>query len=179
MRVGCPYITRPEPTARTLTGGFSCLELIFGRRRSLIDAMGSKRDIDELRRLERLCLEQAERCVVEEAGEALRELAGNYRAAADALDRIAFWTQFWTQTKRNGIELDGLRWTRQGPEKLEKPTQSNGTALDETIPFVFQGRRHSPAHQHHLALGAGVAHDGRRIVGKHAGHRRQVANVAV
>jgi hypothetical protein len=33
--------------------------------------------------------------------------------------------------------------------------------------------------QHHFALAAGIAHHGRRIVRKHAGHRRQVADVAV
>jgi len=33
-------------------------------------------------------------------------------------------------------------------------------------------RRHSPAHHNHLALGAGIAHDRRRIIWKDARHRR-------
>jgi hypothetical protein len=36
------------------------LALIFLRGKSLIAAMGTNLDIDELRRLQRLCLEQAE-----------------------------------------------------------------------------------------------------------------------
>jgi D-methionine transport system ATP-binding protein len=39
--------------------------------------------------------------------------------------------------------------------------------------------RHAPAHQDELALGAGVAHDWRGIIWKHAWHRRKIADVAV
>jgi hypothetical protein len=39
-------------------------------------------DIDELRRLERLCLEQAEKCTTPEGKTALRSMAADYRAAA-------------------------------------------------------------------------------------------------
>jgi len=42
----------------------------------------SDHDVDELRRLERLCLEQAKECVTPEGRAALLSLAGNYRAAA-------------------------------------------------------------------------------------------------
>ena len=38
---------------------------------------------------------------------------------------------------------------------------------------------HAPPHQHQLALRASIADDGRRIVGKHARHRRKVADVTV
>jgi hypothetical protein len=38
---------------------------------------------NDLRRFERLCLEQADLCVLEESREALQSLAGDYRKAAD------------------------------------------------------------------------------------------------
>ena len=36
-----------------------------------------------------------------------------------------------------------------------------------------------PAHHGQFAPGVGVADERRRVIGKHAGHRRQVADVAV
>jgi hypothetical protein len=42
-----------------------------------------------------------------------------------------------------------------------------------------QGRWHAPAHSHHLGTCIGVTDHGRRIVRKHARHRRQVADLAV
>jgi hypothetical protein len=43
--------------------------------------------LDDYRRLERVCLEQAELCVLEESRAALRNVAGDYRAAAFRLER--------------------------------------------------------------------------------------------
>jgi hypothetical protein len=40
-------------------------------------------------------------------------------------------------------------------------------------------RRHAIAHQDHFALRTGVPDDGSRIIGKHAGHRCKVADIAV
>jgi hypothetical protein len=40
-------------------------------------------DIDELRQLERLCLEQAEKCARPEGRTALRSLAQDYRAGVE------------------------------------------------------------------------------------------------
>ena len=45
--------------------------------------MGNDPDINELPRLERLCLEQAEECATPAAKTALRNLAADYRAASD------------------------------------------------------------------------------------------------
>ena len=39
--------------------------------------------------------------------------------------------------------------------------------------------RHAPAHHDQFAVGTRVAHDGSRIIWKHARHRRQVADIAV
>jgi hypothetical protein len=50
--------------------------------------MGNRRaEIHDMKRLERLCLEQAERCVLAESRRALRTMAGNYRAVAVGLER--------------------------------------------------------------------------------------------
>ena len=40
-------------------------------------------------------------------------------------------------------------------------------------------RRHAPSHRRQFATSIGVANDRSRIVRKHAGHRRQIADVAV
>ena len=45
--------------------------------------MERDRDIDELRRLERFCLEQAEECATAEGKAALLSMAADYRAAAE------------------------------------------------------------------------------------------------
>jgi hypothetical protein len=42
---------------------------------------------DDLRRFERICLEQAELCVLEEARAALRSLARNYGDAVTAIEK--------------------------------------------------------------------------------------------
>lgn len=44
-------------------------------------------DIDELRRLERVCLEQAEECATPEGKAALLSMAADYRAAAERAAR--------------------------------------------------------------------------------------------
>jgi hypothetical protein len=50
--------------------------------------MGKQRAIiNDLRRFERLCLEQAELCVLEDSRRALRKVAGDYRADAFRLER--------------------------------------------------------------------------------------------
>lgn len=46
-------------------------------------------------------------------------------------------------------------------------------------PARFGWGRHAPAHQHHLFGVAGIADHRCRIVRKHTGHRRQIANIAV
>jgi hypothetical protein len=46
-------------------------------------------DIDELRRLERFCLEQADECARAEAKAALLSLAADYHAAAERAPRAA------------------------------------------------------------------------------------------
>src|SRR5438477_7104 len=94
----------------------------------------------DLRRFERIALEQAELCRLEDARAACLSVAVDYRAAAEAIDRSHLWTQFWTQTVHNGIELPGLRWTGQGGEGAEKPTQTDTMARGGTVPFVFQDR---------------------------------------
>jgi hypothetical protein len=57
--------------------------LISAQRGSLIAGMERDRDIDELRRLERFCLEQAEECATAEGKAALLSMAADYRAAAE------------------------------------------------------------------------------------------------
>jgi hypothetical protein len=94
----------------------------------------------DLRRFERIAHEQADLCRLEDARVAFRIMAGNYREAARAIELADLWTQFWTQTIHNGIELAGLSWTEQGGEAAEKPTQTDGMARDGTVPFVFQDR---------------------------------------
>jgi hypothetical protein len=42
-----------------------------------------------------------------------------------------------------------------------------------------QGRRHAPSHGDEFGAMVGVAHHRRGLVGKHAGHRRQVADIAI
>jgi hypothetical protein len=42
----------------------------------------------------------------------------------------------------------------------------------------FRVRGHTPAHHGEFALRAGVKDDGGRVVREHAGHRRQVTDVA-
>jgi hypothetical protein len=49
--------------------------------------MRNNLDTDEMLRLERLCLEQAEECATAEGRAALHILAANYRAAADRAAR--------------------------------------------------------------------------------------------
>jgi hypothetical protein len=44
-------------------------------------------DIDELRRLEQVCLEQAEQCATPEGRAALLSMAADYRAAAERAGR--------------------------------------------------------------------------------------------
>ena len=51
--------------------------------------MGNERDIDELRRLERLCLEQAKEASTPEGKAALLIMAADYRAAAERAERPA------------------------------------------------------------------------------------------
>jgi len=46
-------------------------------------------------------------------------------------------------------------------------------------PPIFGGGGHVPAHCCQFATSVGVANDRCRIVRKHAGHRRQIADVAV
>jgi hypothetical protein len=50
--------------------------------------MGTNLNIDELRRLEQLCLEQAAECVTAEGRAALLSMAADYRAAADQAARV-------------------------------------------------------------------------------------------
>jgi hypothetical protein len=63
--------------------------LISSAARSLIAGMGTDFDIDELRRLERLCLEQAEEAGMPEGKAALLSMAADYRAAAERAERPA------------------------------------------------------------------------------------------
>ena len=42
-----------------------------------------------------------------------------------------------------------------------------------------EAARHTPTHHGEFALGAGVAHHRCGVIGENAGHRRQVADVAV
>jgi hypothetical protein len=56
-------------------------------RRSLIASMGHDRDIEELRRLERLCLEQAKEAATPECRAALHRMAADYRTAAERAAR--------------------------------------------------------------------------------------------
>ena len=55
----------------------------------LIPAMPTDPDIDELRRLEQVCLEQAEQCATPEGRAALLSMAADYRAAAERAERPA------------------------------------------------------------------------------------------
>jgi hypothetical protein len=62
-------------------GPASGLDFLGGRKSDR--RMGNNLDIDELRRLERVCLEQAEEAATPEGRAALLQLAANYRAEAD------------------------------------------------------------------------------------------------
>jgi hypothetical protein len=86
----------------------------------------------------------------------------------------------------------GVRFRRVFGEAIERhqaaafrlqpaaPVRRRGVAdVGNRRPAEFRRRRHAPAHQHHLAIVAGVADDRRRIIGKRAGHGREVADVAV
>ena len=71
---------------RLVPGRTAGCGLISSACGSLIGGM-SDRDIDELRRLERLCLEQAEECATAEGNAVLLSMAADYRAAAEQAAR--------------------------------------------------------------------------------------------
>ena len=56
------------------------------------------------------------------------------------------------------------------------PVWRRGIAdIGDGRPACARWWRHAPAHHHHFPFAAGVAHDGSRIVGKHARHARKIA----
>jgi hypothetical protein len=60
-----------------------------------------KGTVEDIRRLERICLERAELCKLEDTRAAYRTLAGNYRVAAAQLEnRNAFADTMQTQPFR-------------------------------------------------------------------------------
>src|SRR5216683_569835 len=72
--------------------------------------------------------------------------------------------------------------TKQRFSGFNRPRQwgEGGVAdISDGMTASARGRRHSPAHHDQFTFSACLAHDGRRIVGKHARHRRQVAEVPI
>jgi hypothetical protein len=112
--------------------------LIFDLCGSLIRAMYF--DPKELREQERLCRRYAAVTQMPLACDAYHAVGDDCRRAYLAMEERQRWTQFWTQTLRNGIELDGPRWTAQGAPPVENATEVNWTERDEITPFVFQDR---------------------------------------
>jgi len=89
--------------------------------------------IKDLRRFERLCLEQAELCVLEESRQALRKVAGDYRAAAANLSALAR-----QRDCRHGADTRVLRNSakvRQVLDLIGSPGWSQG---DCQIPGIFE-----------------------------------------
>jgi hypothetical protein len=70
--------------------------------------MRHARTAEDLRRWERLCLNQAGECVVPEAAIGLRLLAGNYRAEAEAIERAAL--PYASQVVKSGSCLALRYW---------------------------------------------------------------------
>jgi len=96
-----PPLAGDSATARSVeqeVGGSippNCTKLIsrfFGHLASQISRYGKRMGsqgstVNELRAMERLCLEQAALCVLQESREALEQIALNYRTAAGAAGR--------------------------------------------------------------------------------------------